>query len=110
MNCVYKGVWLTDPHRVLGMDWSYLTILGLIGTITFSMRFIIQWLASERAGKSVIPTNFWYWSIGGSLIMLFYFTFQRDPVGVLAYLPNSAIYLRNLYLTRKNERKRMGAA
>ncbi|HDO34228.1 MAG TPA: hypothetical protein ENH08_03805, partial [Chromatiales bacterium] len=51
------------------MDWSYLTILGLIGTVTFSMRFIIQWLASERAGKSVIPTNFWYWSIGGSLLM-----------------------------------------
>lgn len=108
MNCTYQGVWLTDPHRVLGLDWSYLTIFGLIGTVTFSMRFIIQWMASERAGKSVIPTTFWYWSIGGSLIMLLYFIFQRDPIGILAYLPNSAIYLRNIYLIRKQER--MGAA
>ncbi|HQU16348.1 MAG: hypothetical protein B7Z66_12845 [Chromatiales bacterium 21-64-14] len=102
MNCQYHGVWLTEPHRVLGLDWSYLTLLGLVGAIAFSMRFILQWVHSERAGKSVIPVSFWYWSIGGSLIMLAYFIFQRDPVGVLAYLPNSAIYLRNLYLIRKD--------
>lgn len=100
----YHGLWWTAPHRVFGLDWSYLTILGLVGNAVFSMRFLIQWIQSERAGKSVIPRSFWYWSIGGSLIMLMYFTMQRDPAGMLAYLPNSAIYLRNLHLIRKHSR------
>jgi len=42
-------------HRFLGLDWNYLVILGLIGTATFSMRFLVQWWASERQGESVIP-------------------------------------------------------
>jgi len=95
--------WFGQEHRVLGLDWSYLVILGLIGNLTFSMRFIVQWLASERKGESVIPVSFWYWSIGGSVIMCFYFIFRRDPVGILAYLPNSIIYIRNLMLIRKRK-------
>ena len=65
------------------------------------MRFLVQWIASERQGESVIPVSFWYWSIGGSVIMCLYFIFKRDPVGILAYLPNSLIYIRNLMLIRK---------
>src|SRR5438128_5036926 len=65
------------------------------------MRFLVQWWASERQGESVIPVSFWYWSIGGSLLMFLYFLFRRDPVGILAYLPNSIIYIRNLMLIRK---------
>jgi lipid-A-disaccharide synthase-like uncharacterized protein len=49
----------------------------------------------------VIPVSFWYWSIAGSVIMFFYFLFRRDPVGIVAYLPNSIIYIRNLMLIRK---------
>jgi lipid-A-disaccharide synthase-like uncharacterized protein len=67
------------------------------------MRFISQWLASEKRGESVIPLSFWYWSIAGSAIMGLYFLFRRDPVGILAYLPNSFIYLRNLHLIRKKK-------
>ena len=65
------------------------------------MRFLVQWLASERQGESVIPVSFWYWSIAGSIIMFFYFVSRRDPVGILAYLPNTLIYMRNLMLIRK---------
>ncbi len=93
--------WFGREHRILGLDWNYLVILGLIGTATFSMRFLVQWWASERQGESVIPVSFWYWSIAGSLIMFVYFLFRRDPVGILAYLPNSVIYIRNLMLIRK---------
>jgi lipid-A-disaccharide synthase-like uncharacterized protein len=93
--------WAGQEHRFLGLDWNYLVILGLIGNATFSMRFFVQWLASERRGESVIPVSFWYWSIGGSLLMFLYFLFRRDPVGILAYLPNSIIYIRNLMLIRK---------
>jgi lipid-A-disaccharide synthase-like uncharacterized protein len=67
------------------------------------MRFLVQWLASERQGESVIPVSFWYWSIAGSVLMCFYFIFRRDPVGILAYLPNSMIYIRNLMLIRKRK-------
>src|SRR5256884_8416734 len=93
--------WIGKEYRFLGLDWSYLVVLGFIGNATFSMRFLVQWLASERQGESVIPVSFWYWSIGGSIIMFLYFLFRRDPVGVIAYLPNSIIYIRNLMLIRK---------
>ncbi len=93
--------WIGKEYRFLGLDWSYLVILGLIGNATFSMRFLVQWIASERRGESVIPVSFWYWSIGGSVIMCLYFIFKRDPVGILAYLPNSLIYIRNLMLIQK---------
>jgi lipid-A-disaccharide synthase-like uncharacterized protein len=95
--------WVGQEHRLFGLDWSYLVILGLIGNATFSMRFLVQWIASEKQGESVIPISFWYWSIAGSLIMFLYFLFRRDPVGILAYLPNTIVYLRNLMLIRKRK-------
>ena len=67
--------WVGQEHRLFGLDWSYLVILGLIGNATFSMRFLVQWIASEKQGESVIPISFWYWSIAGSLIMFLYFHF-----------------------------------
>jgi lipid-A-disaccharide synthase-like uncharacterized protein len=95
--------WIGKEYRFLGLDWSYLMVLGFIGNALFSMRFLVQWLASERQGKSIIPVSFWYWSIAGSVLMCVYFIFRRDPVGILAYLPNSLIYIRNLMLIRKHE-------
>jgi lipid-A-disaccharide synthase-like uncharacterized protein len=100
---MFLVTWVGQEHRVLGLDWNYLVIVGLIGNVTFSMRFLVQWLASERQGESVIPVSFWYWSIAGSIIMCFYFISRRDPVGILAYLPNSLIYIRNLMLIRKRK-------
>ena len=102
--------WIGKEYRFLGLDWSYLVILGLIGNATFSMRFLVQWIASERQGESVIPVSFWYWSIGGSVIMCLYFIFKRDPVGILAYLPNSLIYIRNLMLIQKGKSAATAAA
>ncbi len=104
MNSIFlAATWFGQEHRFLGLDWNYLVILGLIGNLTFSMRFLVQLWASERKGESVIPVAFWYWSIGGSLIMFLYFLFRRDPVGILAYLPNTVIYMRNLMLIRKKK-------
>lgn len=103
MNTLIAVTWIGQEHRFLGLDWNYLVILGLIGNALFSMRFIVQWFASERQGESVIPVSFWYWSIAGSIIMFLYFLLRRDPVGILAYLPNSIIYIRNLMLIRKRK-------
>ena len=100
---LFAVTWVGQEHRVWGLDWSYLTLLGLIGNIVFSTRFFLQWMASEKKGESVIPVSFWYWSIFGSIIMCLYFVFKRDPVGILAYLPNSFIYFRNLHLIKRQQ-------
>lgn len=102
--------WFAQPHRFWGLDWSFLTLLGLVGNLVFSTRFFVQWLESEKKGQSVIPLSFWYWSIGGSVIMCTYFIFQRDPVGILAYFPNSLIYMRNLTLIKKHKLAATAAA
>ena len=88
-------------RQAFGMEWSPLTIFGLFGNGIFSARFLVQWIASERQGESVIPLAFWYLSIAGSVILFTYFVVRHDPVGTLAYVPNSFIYARNLWLIRK---------
>jgi len=92
--------WIVS-RRFLGLDWSLLSLFGLVGNGIFSARFLVQWIASERRGESVIPVAFWYLSIAGSLVLCTYFAVRRDPVGTLAYVPNSLVYARNLYLIRK---------
>src|SRR5205814_10440784 len=92
--------WIGKEYRFLGLDWSYLMVLGFVGNALFSMRFLDQWIASEKQGESVIPLSFWYWSIAGSVLMCVYFVFRSDPVGILAYLPNSLIYILQLVLVR----------
>jgi lipid-A-disaccharide synthase-like uncharacterized protein len=74
-------------------------IVGWTGNLIFGSRFLLQWIASERAGRSVIPKSFWIVSTLGSLCLLAYFAFyQNDSVGVFASLFPLPIYLRNLYL------------
>ena len=78
-------------------------MLGLAGQLVFSFRFITQWITSERRGESIIPVSFWYWSIAGSLILTAYWVFKRSPIGIVANLPNTLIYWRNLHLIRKKK-------
>ena len=73
-------------------------IIGLMGPLSFSMRFILQWIRSEREKKSVIPISFWYFSIGGGVILLSYAIHRRDPVFILGQATGLAIYARNLWL------------
>lgn len=75
---------------------------GMIGQLLFFMRFFVQWIASEKAKKSVIPISFWYFSIGGALILLIYSIYRLDPVFILGQSMGIVIYLRNLYLIKKN--------
>ena len=84
--------------EILGIDVHPWKIVGLSGAAIFGVRFVIQWIASERAKKSVIPFGFWECSALGSILMLSYFAiYQRDPVGVLSSFLPLPIYLRNLY-------------
>ena len=84
--------------QVFGLSVHPWKIVGWSGSIVFGIRFFIQWIASERAKKSVIPFGFWECSALGSILMLSYFAiYQRDSVGVLATAMPLPIYLRNLY-------------
>jgi len=110
MLTIVAITWIGKEYRFLGLDWSYIMVLGFIGNALFSMRFLVQWLASERQGESIIPVSFWYWSIAGSVLMCLYFIFRRDPVGILACLPYSLIYIRNLIGIRERKFAFTGAA
>ena len=96
--------WFGQLHRFFGLDWSYLMILGFLGNLLFGMRFIVQWIASEKRGESVLPVSFWHFSLAGSVLLGAYFIFRRDPVGIVSYLPNCVIYLRNLQLVKRKAR------
>jgi lipid-A-disaccharide synthase-like uncharacterized protein len=73
------------------------------------MRFLVQWLASERVGKSVIPLAFWWFSIAGGLLLFVYALYRRDPVFILGQGFGVFVYLRNLQFVLR-ERKRSAAA
>ena len=75
-------------------DWGIL--VGYIAQMLFAMRFVVQWIASERAGRSVVPMTFWIFSIGGGLMLLGYAVYRRDPVFILGQAFGVFVYLRNL--------------
>ena len=78
--------------------------IGLLGQALFSARFLIQWIASERRKESVIPTPFWYFSIGGGLTLFAYAVYRQDPVFIVGQGAGVFIYARNLYFIRARKR------
>lgn len=80
-------------------------IFGLAGQLLFTGRFLVQWLSSERAGRSVVPPSFWYLSIFGATILMVYAGYRRDPVFMIGQSSGLFIYFRNLQLiTRERSR------
>lgn len=73
-------------------------IVGLGGQLLFTARFLVQWLASEKAGKSVVPISFWYLSIFGGAVLFSYAVYRKDPVFILGQSMGLFIYVRNLML------------
>jgi lipid-A-disaccharide synthase-like uncharacterized protein len=78
--------------------------VGLIGQAFFSMRFMVQWVASERKGESVVPVSFWFFSIGGGLTLFLYAIYRLDPVFMIGQGAGLFVYLRNLYLIQRKGR------
>ncbi|MGH7562956.1 MAG: lipid-A-disaccharide synthase N-terminal domain-containing protein [Gemmatimonadota bacterium] len=77
--------------------------VGLAGQACFFSRFLVQWVASERRGRSVVPRAFWYLSIAGGLTLLSYSLWRRDPVFILGQSVGLFVYLRNLVLLRRED-------
>ena len=82
--------WLTVNHLWLA--------IGFLGQGLFASRFILQWFKSEMEGRSVIPINFWYCSLGGGVVLLAYAVHKLDPVFILGQASGLIVYSRNLYL------------
>jgi lipid-A-disaccharide synthase-like uncharacterized protein len=83
--------WLLDSWKILGFSAQ-----GL-----FFSRFLVQWIASERAGRSYVPISFWYLSMGGGLLLFLYALHIKDPVFILGQSMGLLVYIRNLMLVRK---------
>jgi lipid-A-disaccharide synthase-like uncharacterized protein len=90
--------------------WNQLTsieltwvLIGLAGQSLFFMRFLLQWIATERARRSVVPEVFWYFSIGGGVIVLAYGIHRADPVIILGQCAGVTVYTRNLYFIWKEK-------
>ena len=84
-------------HNVFVVKLTWLVVIGYAGQALFTMRFVVQWIATERAKKSVIPLAFWFFSIGGGLLLFGYALSIRDPVFILSQGFGVFVYLRNLY-------------
>ncbi len=95
------GAYLQDVF-IAKLDWW--VGLGFLAQAMFSMRFLVQWIASERAGRSVVPVTFWTFSVGGGALLLAYALYRRDPVFIAGQASGLLIYLRNLQFIRRERR------
>ena len=96
---------MTDPllaagwlERVVEKAKDPWFLVGMTGQFTFAARFVVQWLASEREKKVVIPVAFWWLSITGGVVTLAYAVRQEDPVFMIAQATGLAMYFRNLVI------------
>ena len=103
--------WLMDVlHVRTGYELAWVAI-GLGGQALFMLRFVVQWVVSERARRSIIPVSFWWFSIAGAAVLLAYALHRRDPVFVLGQSLGFIVYVRNLRLVYAERRSaRTGAS
>ena len=92
---------------VMKLDWW--AYVGIIAQALFTGRFLVQWIASERAGRSVVPFSFWILSISGGTLLLVYALYRRDPVFILGQSLGVVIYVRNLVLVLRERRAKAAA-
>lgn len=81
---------------------------GIVAQLLFGARFVVQWIASERAGRSVVPLAFWFFSVAGGVMTLTYGLVRREPVIILGQTLSVVIYLRNLVLIFRERRRTSG--
>jgi lipid-A-disaccharide synthase-like uncharacterized protein len=79
--------------------------VGFTAQFMFSLRFLVQWVASERARASIVPEAFWYFSFAGGAMLLVYAIYRMDPVFMLGQGMGLIIYSRNIYFIRRAKRE-----
>jgi lipid-A-disaccharide synthase-like uncharacterized protein len=97
--------WLWHDGRFLGIEWHVWKVIGWLGNVTFFSRFLVQWYATEKQKRVVVPVAFWWLSLTGSLLLFSYALFyQRDSVFIFAYIFTWIPYIRNLVIHHRNLR------
>jgi len=94
--------WLFRVFDITSLNGLFWVVLGLVGQVMFTGRMVVQWLASEKAKKSVVPVAFWWLSLAGSSMLIIYFTWRVDVVGILGQATGWFIYIRNLWFIYKS--------
>jgi lipid-A-disaccharide synthase-like uncharacterized protein len=94
---LYAILNITSP---IGIAW---VTFGFLGQIFFALRMVVQWLASERERRSVIPISFWWLSLVAATMLMVYFIWRKDIVGVAGQATGWLIYVRNLWLIHRSE-------
>ena len=90
-------------HEVFVVQFDAWVVVGFVAQALFSARFLVQWIASERAGRSIIPTAFWLFSIGGGVLLFAYSLYRKDPVFIAGQGLGLFVYLRNLYFVLREK-------
>src|ERR1700731_1616324 len=104
------NTFVTYLHDVFIIKFDGWVILGFLAQAFFTMRFVVQWIASERARKSVIPVAFWFFSIGGGALLLVYALYRRDPVFIAGQAFGGFVYARHLYFELRDRRREASTA
>lgn len=94
---------ITWLHDVFIKQIDVWVILGFVAQFLFMMRFVVQWIASEKAKASVVPVAFWFFSLGGGFLLLVYAIVREDPVFIAGQGLGLLIYIRNLMLIAKSK-------
>ena len=89
-------------HEVFVQKFEWLVLLGYVAQAMFTMRFVVQWIASERANKSIIPMAFWFFSIAGGLMLFGYALYIKDPVFILGQGFGVFVYARNIHFVLRD--------
>ena len=101
MDWLKDLIWHND--KLLGIQWGFWKAVGWAGNAVFFSRFLVQWYATERLKRVVVPTAFWWLSLTGSLLLLSYSIRQHDSVFIFAYALNWIPYIRNLMIHYRHE-------
>lgn len=88
------------------MSENVLLGLGFFAQGLFALRFIVQWIYSERRKESVVPEMFWYFSLAGGVLMLLYVSLRKDPVLIIGQASGLVVYARNVYLLRAVKKRK----
>jgi lipid-A-disaccharide synthase-like uncharacterized protein len=94
----------TFLYDVFVTRFDFWLAFGIVAQLLFGARFVVQWIASERAGRSVMPLMFWFFSMGGGVLTLIYGIARRDGVIIIGQALSVFIYLRNLSLIFRERR------
>ncbi len=103
--------WLTNLNwqagfsdgRFFWIEWHFWKVIGWTGNVVFFSRIIVQWIATEKRKRVVVPSAFWWLSLAGTWLLLSYALYRRDPVFIAAYAVAWIPYIRNLIIHRRHK-------